>query len=375
VLDAEYVLPLRWSAESDPAELSVYLRRLSRWLDVTVVDGSEPAVFDRHHRLWADVVRHVPVAPSNVRNGKVAGVLTGLELARHEAVIIADDDVRWSFPALQAAVDRLREADLVRPQNFFAPLPWHARWDTARSLVNRAFSSDFPGTYAVRRSTFAAMGGYDGDVLFENLELSRTIEAAGGVEDRADDLFVRREPPPVRQFRGQRVRQAYDSLAQPARLMAELALLPSTIALVRWRRTGLLAAVAGSIALAEYGRRRAGGREVFPATAALWTPVWLAERAVCAWLALARRLSGGVPYAGQRLTVAAHSRRELRRRRQRPASASGTSSTRPCRRDRSAAQTTAWVCRLTRGEVRIRPGSRSRTAARKLRVSAASAPR
>ena len=325
MLAAEYVLPLRWSAGTDPTALTGYLRELSSWLDVTVVDGSEPAVFERHHRLWADLVRHVPVVPSGARNGKVAGVLTGLRLARHEAVIIADDDVRWAFPELRAAVDRLLEADLVRPQNFFAPLPWHARWDTARSLVNRAFGSDYPGTYAVRRSTFAAMGGYDGDVLFENLELSRTVAAIGGREYRDDGLFVRREPPSAAQFRGQRVRQAYDSLAQPSRMAAELALLPAT-AWLTWSalsrdprrrlagRVGLAIGVGGSVALAERGRRRTGGREVFPATAALWAPLWVAERAVCAWLALGRRLGGGIPYAGHRLTVAAHSRRELRRR-------------------------------------------------------------
>ena len=325
-LAAEYVLPLRWSAEADPTELTAYLRRLSGWLDVTVVDGSDPEVFDRHHRLWADVLRHLPVAPQVVRNGKVAGVLTGLAAARHEAVVIADDDVRWTFAGLREVADRLLEADLVRPQNYFTPRPWHARWDTARSLVNRAFGSDYPGTYAVRRSTFAAMGGYDGDVLFENLELSRTVAAAGGVEQRADGLFVRRVPPTAQQFRGQRVRQAYDSLAQPGRMAAELALLPGTVVLARAAlsrdprrrvagRTGLVLGVAGGIALAERGRRRAGGRAVFPATAALWTPAWLAERSVCAWLALGRRLGGGVPYAGQRLTVAAHSRRDLQRRR------------------------------------------------------------
>jgi hypothetical protein len=324
-LAAEYVLPLRWPAGTNPTGLTDYLAELSSWLDVTVVDGSGPEVFERHHRLWADYLRHVPVSPQGVRNGKVAGVLTGLQLARHEAVIIADDDVRWTLPALRTVVDRLAEADLVRPQNFFAPLPWHARWDTARTLVNRAFGSDYPGTYAVRRSTFAAMGGYDGDVLFENLELSRTVEAAGGREYRDDGLFVRREPPTVRQFRGQRVRQAYDSLAQPARMAAELALLPATVALARsaWShdrrlrrlgRAGLAGGLLGSVGLAEYGRRRAGGRAVFPATGALWAPLWLAERAVCSWLALLRRLGGGVPYAGQRLTIAAHSRAELRRR-------------------------------------------------------------
>jgi hypothetical protein len=151
------------------------------------------------------------------------------------------------------------------------------------------------------------------------------VEAAGGREYRDDGLFVRREPPAARQFRGQRVRQAYDSLAQPGRMAAELALLPATVWLAGWAASrdprrrmvgqmGLAAGIGGVIVLAERGRRRAGGRKVFPATAALWAPLWLAERAVCAWLALGRRLSGGVPYAGQRLTVAAHSRRDLHRR-------------------------------------------------------------
>jgi hypothetical protein len=67
------------------------------------------------------------------------------------------------------------------------------------------------------------------------------------------------------------------------------------------------------VALAEVGRRRAGGRTVLPWTAPLWAPPWLAERSVCSWLAVARRLGGGVPYAGGRLRTAAHSTRQLRR--------------------------------------------------------------
>ena len=75
----------------------------------------------------------------------------------------------------------MRDVELVRPQNYFAPLRWHARWDTARTLLNRvAGGVDFPGTLAVRRSRSSQTDGYDGDVLFENLELIRTIEAAGG---------------------------------------------------------------------------------------------------------------------------------------------------------------------------------------------------
>jgi hypothetical protein len=62
------------------------------------------------------------------------------------------------------------------------------------------------------------------------------------------------------------------------------------------------------MAVAEVGRRRAGGRAVFPAAATAAAPLWLLERGVCAWLALAVRLRrGGVAYAGSRIKVAANS--------------------------------------------------------------------
>ena len=59
-----------------------------------------------------------------MRNGKVHGVLTGLRLASHENVVLADDDVRYSVELLSELVAELEFADVVRPQNFFAPLPW-----------------------------------------------------------------------------------------------------------------------------------------------------------------------------------------------------------------------------------------------------------
>jgi hypothetical protein len=323
----EYVLPVRWD-KTDPAalaELTAYLADLSRWVDVTVVDNSRELAFAAHRRAWGGTVRVLRPERRPGLNGKVVNVLSGLAAARHEHVIIADDDVRWTRAGLERAVRLLDHADLVRPQNVFSPLPWHARWDTGRILLNRAVAADHPGTLAVRRSTFLAMGGYDPDVLFENLELSRTVRAYGGVEVIAADLFVRRRPPSMRHFLGQRVRQAYDDLAQPPRLLAEAAVLPVLTwaaaaarsrvpARRRYSLVGLAGGALAVIGLAELGRRRAGGRAVFPATAAFWAPAWLLERALCVWIALARRLRGGTPYAGGRLRVAAHSTRELRRR-------------------------------------------------------------
>ena len=167
------------------------------------------------------------------------------------------------------------------------------------------------------------MGGYDGDVVFENLELSRTVRAAGGREELARSLFVARVPPTVRHFWSQRVRQAYDDLAQPTRLLLEAAILPLMAVVSRrmqrrsgWRGLVTAGLTAGGlvVAVAELGRRRDGGAEVFPRTSALWAPAWTLERAVCVWIAVLRRLTGGVPYGGQRLVTAAHSVRHLQRR-------------------------------------------------------------
>jgi hypothetical protein len=310
---AEYVLPLRWTSDEGLDELTEYLRALSDRIPVTVVDGSPELVFARHAARWRGMVRHLPPEPWPGRNGKVAGVLTGVLLARAERVVLADDDVRYDDDSLRAVVRMLDDAEIVRPQNYFSPLPWHARQDTARSLVNRAFGSDYPGTFAVRRSALFATGGYDGDVLFENLELLRTLRAGGGREVRADGVYVRRLPPTLRHFAGQRVRQAYDDFAQPLRLVVELGLLPM-LAWAARRPVRLLPIAGAAIAIAEVGRRRAGGAAVFPPTAALWAPVWMLERAVTVWAAVAWRMRGGVPYAGSRLRRAGTSERELRRR-------------------------------------------------------------
>jgi hypothetical protein len=315
---AEYVLPLRWEHDSDLAgltELTDYLARLSRWVAVTVVDGSPPAVFATHARAWRGLARHRPPEPWHGGNGKVAGVVTGVRHARHERVVIADDDVRYDEAALDRLLRLLGDADLVRPQNVFATWPWHARWDTGRSLLNRAVAADYPGTFGLRRDVFLAMGGYDGDVLFENLEMVRTVRAAGGREVRLRDLYVRRLAPSGDRFWSQRVRQAYDDLAQPWRLAWALGVWPALGLGLRRRPGAVLAAATGVALVAEVGRRRAGGRAVYPATAALWAPVWVLERGTCTWFAMWQRVRhGGVAYGGQRLRVAAHARRTLRRR-------------------------------------------------------------
>lgn len=318
-----YVLPLRWAEPGPIGELSAYLRTVAgAGGEVLVVDGSPASVFAEHATALRGIARHLAPHPDlDFAMGKVNGVLTGARECSCELVVLADDDVRYDPQTLRRTVALLDRADLVRPQNYFDELPWHARWDTARSLLNRVFTGDpafpvgdFPGTLAVRRSALLATG-YDGDALFENLELMRTIRAAGGRVATPLDLYVARRPPSAAHFVSQRVRQAYDDFAIPGRIGAFLALIPLAAGPARrGRARRLLVGALASMALAEIGRRRAGGAARFPLSGTLLAPAWVAERSLCSWLALGARLRGGVLYGGRRLRRSATPLRHLRRR-------------------------------------------------------------
>lgn len=326
-LDLTYLVPIRWHGGEQRDEMAAYLAAIApHCAEVIVVDGSPPAVFAANAEAWGRLAIHVPPAEEEQwLMGKVSGVRTGVRLASREHLVIADDDVRYDAEALRRTARLLDEHDLVRPQNYFTRLPWHARWDTARTLLNRGLGRDYPGTLAVRRSRMLAMGLYDGDVLFENLELIRSVRAHGGSATAPLDLYVGRIPPSARHFWGQRTRQAYDDFAIPPRMALWLAIVPLLMLAGRFSqpmvdkvappRRLVPAAAALAMALAERGRRRAGGAAVFPATSSLLAPLWVLERAVCAWLALLQRLRfGGVRYGDSVIAVAAHSERQLRSR-------------------------------------------------------------
>lgn len=313
-----YLVPIRWRDGEQRRELASYLAAIAPHCDeVIVVDGSPPEVFAANAEAFGAHAIHVPpAAEEDWLMGKVSGVRTGLRLASHERVVIADDDVRYAPEALRRTCRLLDEHDLVRPQNYFERPPWHARWDTARTLLNRSLGRDYPGTLAVRRSRMLAMGLYDGDVLFENLELIRTVRAHGGSTVAPLDLYVARVPPSASHFWGQRTRQAYDDFALPLRMALWLAVTPLLALCAAKRRAAPpLAAATLAVAVAERGRRRAGGTAVFPVSSSLLAPVWILERGVCAWLAVLQRLRfGGVRYGDSVIPVAAHSERQLRRR-------------------------------------------------------------
>jgi hypothetical protein len=311
VLPVSIVVPLRTAHPR--LDLGERLAQMAAHVaEVIVVDGSDPSVQDAHRAARPPSIRLLPLDDDDrTPMGKVGAVLAGARTAGHDVIVIADDDVTWTRAQLERAHAVMANTDVagLRPQNRYTALTWVGRWDTARSLIQRAVGGDWPGTYVVRRSALLD-GGYRGDVMFENLELERTLRARGGTVVVDLGLVVDRDPPTARHFLGQRVRQAYDELARPAHLAVELAIVP--VVVMGGRRAAGAVAV-GSVVLAEAGRRRAGGREHFRPTSALWAPVWVAERAVTSWLALGSRLLlGGIRYRDGRLRDAASSLRDLR---------------------------------------------------------------
>lgn len=313
MLRAEMVIPLRWDAghlEAEIEEMGAYLRFLGSLLDVTVVDGSSEDVRSGHVAAWGRSARIIRPHTGPGANGKVLGAVSGIGSARHDLVVLADDDVRYDADSLRAVVAALGRADVVRPQNTFVSWPWHARWDGGRSLLCRAFAADWPGTFGLRTEAVQQMDGWDADVLFENLEMVRTAEVHGLRVLNAPEIVVLRLPPSARHFWSQRVRQAYDSLAQPGRLLAELSVLPLLLLAAVKNPLSLPVAALVVVALAEVGRRRFSPLTI-PRDVPLWAPLWLIERGVCSFLAVGSCARGGVVYRGRRLRLAAHSKRKL----------------------------------------------------------------
>lgn len=312
--ETTYILPIKAASAEGAQELGAYLALLDV-AQIIVVDASEPAVFDAHARVFPCTVQHIQPDPDvEGCNGKVRGVLTALRRSVHPRVVIGDDDVRYDRAALDSVLAALDRAEVARPQNYFSPVPWHALLDNARQLINRGLDGDWPGTLAFRRAFLPH--GYNPDALFENLELVRTVRARGGREAVLYGTFVKRLPPTTAHFWTQRVRQAYDEFARPARLIGALSLLPLTCASLAlgWWQIPLAALVAGEL-VALRGLLRARAYRYMSPLALAFVPLWLAERAVCSWAAIYERLRyGGVRYAGRIVRDSVCADEELRQR-------------------------------------------------------------
>lgn len=303
-----YLLPIRRSAFDlrEAEEFVEYFKTLrSAACDLIVLDGSPPEVFAQHAALWSSICRHEAVDRRfGYLNDKVNGIHTGVELASREKIVLADDDIRYTVADLEKICALLEEYEMVRPQNFLSPLPWWARVESARMLINRATLKigDYPGTCAFRRATMLRLGHYDGDVFLDNEEIVRHFARFGASIDYAIDLFIQKRPPQLQKWKEQRPRQAYEDLGRRAKTAFFLAL-PFVLVASGWLGgfLGLLLCVAMisifAVALACAGSARGLASEYIAPWTCLYAPLWVFERMISTYWALYWYLSrGGYPF-------------------------------------------------------------------------------
>jgi hypothetical protein len=345
-----YLLPIRRTSfcAAEAEDLSAYFAGLQgAGCEVIVIDGSPGQVFARHHDKWSGVCQHVMVDPRfRYLNDKVNGVHTGISLTTTEKIILADDDIRYRPGDVEKICALLEQFEVVRPQNYLATrwigrsagdvnqvaasppclplsspqdesvhladrkllhvlsLPWWARTEAARMLINRATLriADYPGTCAFRRSTILNAGEYDGDVLFDNEEIIRHFARRGSRICYANNFFIHKRPPKFRKWLEQRPRQAYEDFGLRFKTIVFASLLPIAFAITLIGGMKSLSIFALSIAvisilLAFTGRARGSARRFFPLTICLFAPVWILERTLstyCAFYWLLIR--GGYPF-------------------------------------------------------------------------------
>ena len=313
-LNCAYVLPIRRTRfnPGDAASLRRYLEMLKEaGCEVVVADGSAPEVFNQYAGILGAICRHVPVDRRfGYLNDKVNGIYTGIDLASFDRIILADDDIRYSATNICTIMRLLDHYDVVRPQNFLDPLPWWAKMEAARMLINRALlpAADYPGTCAFRRGRMLAAGRYDGDVLFDNEEIIRHLAQDGCTFAYANDLFVRKCPPTFRKWTEQRPRQAYEDFGMHLKTTLFFALLPLSFLIgCRFGIAGLtvffptLSLLATLIAAR--GRARGKARRFFPAHCCFFAGLWVFERMLSTYWALYWYLTrGGYPFGGRVLS-------------------------------------------------------------------------
>ena len=278
--------------------------------EVLVIDGSPPEVFAEYEKPWKNSCHHSPVdSQYKYLNGKVNGIHTGVAIAEHDRIILADDDIRYTPDDVRRMADLLEDYELVRPQNYFQPLPVWACMEAARMLINRCWiaEGDYSGTLGVRRNAMLRVGHYDGDVLFDNEEIVRHFRLKGAKIKYARDFFLLKLPASFSKWIEQRPRQAYEDFVMRAKTLFFLSL-PVTLILTYWsagwRLSLIYAAIIsiGSVITAACGLND-GATRFFPLSTIFYAPLWIAERSVSTYWALYWYFTrGGYPFGDKLLT-------------------------------------------------------------------------
>ena len=304
---ASYVVVLDTPVATDDElrDLAAYLSTIGLHdCDVVVLDHTPRADFDRHRRTLRWVARHHSVRVDHLLpGGAVDAVRAAADFAACEKVVVATEDVRYTPEALEQIVQVLDVHEVVEPQDYFDPLPWWGGIDAGRILVHRGIepSPDHGATFGFRRSALRGLRGLA--ILDTNDDPVRRLASRGAEVFAACDVFVRRKPRPLEEWLGARPRIAGEDFALPMKTAFFFALVPLLLLLALVGDARLAGGYAGVIAFASVAlalRGRSGATRFFPLRACFFAPLWVLERSLSVYWALARKLreeTGPAPVA------------------------------------------------------------------------------
>jgi hypothetical protein len=294
-----YVVVIDAATRSDRAlrELANYLSTIgTAGCEVIVFDCSPRLQFDLNRRVLRWVSRHVAIRREHCsRGGTIDPIRAAALVAGCEKVVVADEGVRYTEESIARVCELLDRHEVVEPQDYLDPLPWWNGVEAGRILMHRAIDPqpDHGATFGFRRSivhTLPALGS--GDIPGDQV---RRLAAAGAEVYAPANVFVRRESTKLREWLAARPRAAADDFSLPTKNVFFFSLLPILAILTILGSGRLAASYAGVIAFASVGlaiRGRFGATAFFPLSASLFAPVWVFERSVSVYWALARKLRG-----------------------------------------------------------------------------------
>lgn len=295
-----YLVVIERDREADDGlrDLASYLSTLTlAGCDVIVVDGSPAPVFEKNRRILRWVSRHIAARPRHHSfSGRIDVVRTAIDVSSCDRIIVAGDSVRYDDTAVAGVCDLLDSHEVVEPQDYFHPLPWWSGIEAGRMLVHRGVEPlpHHGATFGMRKSSLRGLRGVD--VAWSNGDDPVRYLATQGAEIfAACDVFVRRLPPLLNDWLRDRPRQAGDDFDMPVKTAFFFALLPVAMVLAVVGGLRLAGGYAGAIAFASFVlaiRGRGSDSAFFPIRACFSAPVWVLERSLSVYWALAQKLRG-----------------------------------------------------------------------------------
>jgi hypothetical protein len=288
------------SATASPDALRQFANYLSTLgladTEVVVIDPSPRLQFELNARIVRWVARHLPVRQEYLSPGGTIDIVrTAMMAASCEKVIVATEDVRYTPEAIAQLCELLDAHEVVEPQDYLEPLPWWGGIEAGRILLHRGIEPqpDHGATFGFRRSMVRSLRQLGAADVHD--DQARRLASVGAEVHPASEVFVRRQPGALADWLIERARQAEDDFVLPMKTAFFFALAPVLLLLVLLgglRLAGAYAAVVafGAVALALRGR--SGASSFFPLRAALLAPLWVAERSISVYWALARRVRG-----------------------------------------------------------------------------------